>query len=76
MIVGVIGSGGREHSICEALHKSKNVEKIFCFPGNAGTAISSESYENGALDFEKLKKFILNKLIELIIVGKNFSWRE
>ena len=45
MIVGVIGSGGREHSICEALHKSKNVEKIFCFPGNAGTAISSENVD-------------------------------
>jgi len=69
MIVGVIGSGGREHSICEALHKSKNVEKIFCFPGNAGTAISSENVDIDINDFEKLKKFILHNKIELIIVG-------
>ena len=69
MIVGVIGSGGREHSICEALHKSKNVEKIFCFPGNAGTAISSENVDIDINDFEKLKKFTLHNKIELIIVG-------
>ena len=69
MIVGVIGSGGREHSICEALHKSKNIEKIFCFPGNAGTAISSENVDIDINDFEKLKKFTLDNKIELIIVG-------
>ena len=37
MIIGIIGSGGREHSICLSLKKSKKVKKIFCFPGNAGT---------------------------------------
>ena len=38
MIVGVIGSGGREHAICELLKRSKKVNKIYCFPGNAGTS--------------------------------------
>ena len=38
MIVGIIGSGGREHAICESLHKSKKVNKLYCFPGNAGTS--------------------------------------
>ena len=33
MIVGVIGSGGREHAICHALNKSKKINKIYCFPG-------------------------------------------
>ena len=37
MIVGVIGSGGREHAICHALNKSEKINKIYCFPGNAGT---------------------------------------
>ena len=37
MIVGIIGSGGREHAICHALNKSKKIGKIYCFPGNAGT---------------------------------------
>ena len=35
MIVGIIGSGGREHAICHALNKSKKIDKIYCFPGNA-----------------------------------------
>ena len=38
MILGIIGSGGREHAICETLSKSKKVNKIYCFPGNAGTS--------------------------------------
>ena len=38
MKVGIIGSGGREHAICESLSKSGKVEEIYCFPGNAGTA--------------------------------------
>ena len=29
MIVGVIGSGGREHAICHALNKSKKIDKIY-----------------------------------------------
>ena len=39
MIVGIIGSGGREHAICHALNKSKKIDKIYCFPGNAGTCL-------------------------------------
>ena len=38
MKVGIIGSGGREHSICHSLKNSSKISKIFCFPGNAGTA--------------------------------------
>ena len=38
MKVAIIGSGGREHAICQILHKSENLTKIFCLPGNAGTA--------------------------------------
>ena len=38
MKVGIIGSGGREHSLCVSLMKSDKIDKLFCFPGNAGTA--------------------------------------
>ena len=34
----VLGSGAREHSICEKLYQSKYKKKVFCFPGNAGIA--------------------------------------
>ena len=69
MKVGIIGSGGREHSICESLRKSNKIEQIFCFPGNAGT---SEIAENVILDldnFENIKNFIEKKKIDLIVIG-------
>ena len=37
MIIGVIGSGGREHAICQKIYESKKIKQIYCFPGNAGT---------------------------------------
>ena len=38
MKVLIIGSGGREHALCVSIKNSKNINKIFCIPGNAGTA--------------------------------------
>ena len=37
MNIGVIGSGGREHSICFKLKQSNQVKNLYCIPGNAGT---------------------------------------
>ena len=69
MKVGVIGSGGRENAICHSLKKSSKIDKIFCFPGNAGTASLAENIEFDLSDFENFKKFILNNQIDLIVVG-------
>ena len=69
MKVGIIGSGGREHAICENLKDSKKISKIFCFPGNAGTSGKAENIILDLENFEKLKNFILEKKIDLIIVG-------
>ena len=69
MKVGIIGSGGREHSICHALYKSKKVEEIFCFPGNAGTSNIANNVEINLNDYKKIKDFALEKKIELIVVG-------
>ena len=63
MKVGIIGSGGREHALCEALIKSKKVEKIYCFPGNAGTSKIAENILINTDDFNALKKFILSQKI-------------
>ena len=52
MKVGVIGSGGREHAICTSLKKSKNIDKIYCFPGNAGTSFIAENIEIELNNFE------------------------
>ena len=69
MKVGIIGSGGREHSICYSLSKSKNIEKIYCFPGNAGTEEIAENINLDIENFQKIKDFILNNKIDLVIVG-------
>ncbi len=69
MKVGIIGSGGREHALCEALSKSKKISKIFCFPGNAGTEKFAENVSLKIDDLEALKNFVLSEKIELIIVG-------
>ena len=69
MKVGIIGSGGREHAICHALEKSKNVNKMYCFPGNAGTAKIAKNISINLANFDELKDFILLEKIDLIIVG-------
>ena len=69
MIVGVLGSGGREHSICDALVKSKKIEKIYCFPGNAGTAKIASNINLSLDNFEKIKDFVIEKKIDLVVVG-------
>ena len=69
MKVGIIGSGGREHSICQSLKNSSKISKIFCFPGNAGTAEISENINLDLNRFEIIKDFILEQNIDLIVIG-------
>lgn len=69
MKVGVIGSGGREHALCLSLKKSNLVEKIYCFPGNAGTNQIAENINIDLDNFEEIKDFIIKNNLEFIIVG-------
>ena len=69
MKVGIIGSGGREHAICHAIKKSNKIEKIFCFPGNAGTESIAENVKINLENFEKIKDYILEKKIDLLVIG-------
>ncbi len=69
MNIGIIGSGGREHSLCHKLKQSNIVDKIFCFPGNAGTSLIAENIDIDLNHFEKLKKKFEEKKIKLIVVG-------
>ena len=69
MKVGIIGSGGREHAICQTIKKSNKINEIFCFPGNAGTKDIAENINIDLSSFEILKNFILEKKIDLIIIG-------
>ena len=69
MRVGIIGSGGREHSICHALNKSKKITQLYCFPGNAGTSKIAKNIIINLDDFDELKKIIIQNNIDLIVVG-------
>ncbi len=69
MNISLIGSGGREHALCKKIYESANVNKIFCFPGNAGTASIANNIEVDILDFKKVLKFIKYNKIDLVIIG-------
>ena len=69
MNIGIIGSGGREHALCSKLKQSKIVKKIYCFPGNAGTANIAHNINIDINNFEKLKRESEEKKINLLIVG-------
>ena len=69
MKVLVIGGGGREHAIVQALSESKYQPDIYCAPGNAGIASLAGCVSIGAMDFEGLKSFALEQQIDLTIVG-------
>ena len=68
MNIGLIGSGGREHSLCKKISESNLVKKIFCFPGNAGTAKIAKNIDVNILDFKKILKLIKFNKIDLVVV--------
>ncbi len=71
MKVAVIGKGGREHTLVWKIAQSKDVEKVYCLPGNAGTA-RTEKAENVSLgddSFKGIADFVKEKQVDLTVVG-------
>ena len=64
----VIGSGGREHAIIHALKKNKNVEEIYCLPGNGGIAKDAIIYPIKANEIDAQVAFAKEKEIDYVIV--------
>ncbi len=69
MNILVLGSGGREHAFAWKLSQSEKCEKLYIAPGNAGTSQIAENINISVTDFEALKKVLLEKKIDLLIVG-------
>ena len=69
MKIGIIGSGGREHAICTFLKSSSKVDKIFCFPGNAGTSFIAENIDVNLDNFEEINEKIKSLKIDIVVVG-------
>src|SRR5262245_9449027 len=69
MKILVVGSGGREHALAWKMKQSSDVERIFCAPGNVGTAQIAENIAISASDLEALVRFAKENRIDLTVVG-------
>jgi phosphoribosylamine---glycine ligase len=69
MKVLLLGSGGREHALSWKITQSSNLEELYIAPGNAGTRLHGINIELKATDFEGIKNLIVEKGIELVVVG-------
>lgn len=69
MKVLVVGSGGREHALVWKLAQSPNVTRIYCAPGNAGTALLAENIRIKDDDLDGLLDFAIKQAIDLTVVG-------
>lgn len=69
MKVLIIGGGGREHALCWKVSQSHGVRKIYCLPGNAGTAELAENVDIAVTDIQAILQFAQHQQIDLTIVG-------
>lgn len=69
MKVLVVGKGGREHALAWKIAQSFYVDKLFCFPGNAGIAEVAEIPDIADDSIESLLDFAIKESIDLTVVG-------
>ena len=69
MNFAIIGSGGREHALCYKLKQSKEIKKLFCIPGNAGTKELAENIKEDISNFDNIYSIIVKRKIDYVIVG-------
>jgi phosphoribosylamine---glycine ligase len=69
MHVLVIGSGGREHAICDALSASPGLTRLSCAPGNAGIAAIAEVWDLPITSHRAVLQFCEDEGVDLVIVG-------
>lgn len=69
MNVLVLGSGGRENAICWKISQSSLMRNLYIAPGNGGTGEYGENINIDPCDFKAVKKLVLEKNIQMVIVG-------
>ena len=69
MTILLLGSGGREHALAWKMLQSSLCTKLFVAPGNAGTAAIAINVNINILDFEMVKKIVIQEQIEMVVVG-------
>jgi phosphoribosylamine--glycine ligase len=69
MNVLVIGKGGREHALVWKLARSPRAGKVFCAPGNAGTAADGTNVPIDPTETDKLVRFCQKEKVGLVVIG-------
>ena len=69
MKILLLGSGGREHALAWKIAQSEKCEKLYIAPGNAGTSNCGENVAMKADDFEAVKQFVVEKGVNMVVVG-------
>ncbi len=69
MQILLLGSGGREHALAWKITQSPLLKKLFIAPGNAGTSSCGENVALNVNDFDGIRKFVLDKGINMLVVG-------
>jgi len=69
MNILILGSGGREHTFAYKIAQSEHCKQLFVAPGNAGTSQIATNIALNVNDFEAIKTTVLEKKIEMLIVG-------
>jgi phosphoribosylamine--glycine ligase len=69
MKVLVIGKGGREHALVWKLAQSPRAERVYCAPGNAGTAADGVNVPVEVNEIDRLARFARKEDIGLTVVG-------
>ena len=69
MTILLLGSGGREHAFAWKMIQSPLCDTLFVAPGNAGTASIATNVAISPTDFEAIKALVLDKKIEMVVVG-------
>jgi len=65
----LVGSGGREHALAWKIKQSPKLNQLYIAPGNAGTSGLGENVNVPVADFAGIKRLILEKKIDLVVVG-------
>ena len=69
MNIALIGSGGREHALCQKIYESKISKNIICIPGNAGTSKIARNVDIDILNFKELLKILKLYKVDFVVVG-------
>jgi phosphoribosylamine--glycine ligase len=65
----VVGSGGREHAIVNALHRSPQRPELLAAPGNPGIAERARCVAVGVDDLDGLVDLARDEAVDLVVIG-------